>query len=65
MPSMQEQSIGGHAMMMVGYDDSARLFWIRNSWGNAWGQAGYCQIPYDYLTDPQLAADFWTLRTLD
>ena len=65
MPSMQEQTIGGHAMMMVGYDDSARLFWIRNSWGNAWGQAGYCQIPYDYLTDPQLAADFWTLRTLD
>ncbi len=65
MPSMQESTIGGHAMMIVGYDDSAQMFWVRNSWGDTWGQGGYCQIPYAYLTNPQMASDFWTLRTVD
>lgn len=65
MPSPQEETIGGHAMMAVGYDDAGQFFWIRNSWGPSWGLGGYCQLPYAYLTNPQLAADFWTLRTVD
>jgi hypothetical protein len=23
---------------------------------------GYCTMPYAYLTDPNLASDFWTIR---
>jgi C1A family cysteine protease len=65
MPSLSEETVGGHAMVIVGYDDAAGMFWVRNSWGESWGIAGYCKIPYAYLTNPQLAADFWTLRTLD
>jgi C1A family cysteine protease len=52
-------------MMGVGYDDEGQFFWVRNSWGDSWGIGGYCQIPYSYLTNPQLAADFWTIRTVD
>lgn len=65
LPTPAEATIGGHAMLIVGYDDASSSFWVRNSWGESWGIAGYCRIPYAYLTNAQLAADFWTLRTLD
>lgn len=65
MPSLAEETVGGHCMVVVGYDDAAGAFWVRNSWGESWGIAGYCRIPYTYLTNPQLSADFWTLRSLD
>ncbi len=62
MPGMFEQVVGGHAVVAVGYDDPSSTFIVRNSWGAAWGQAGYFTIPYAYLTDANLASDFWTIR---
>jgi C1A family cysteine protease len=38
MPGPKEKMVGGHAVMGVGYDDAARRFVIRNSWGADWGQ---------------------------
>ena len=37
MPQHGEASVGGHAVCMVGYDDSRRVFIVRNSWGASWG----------------------------
>jgi C1A family cysteine protease len=62
LPSKSEDTIGGHAVCCVGYDDTTHSFLIRNSWGADWGIQGYCWMPYLYLTNPDLAADFWTLR---
>jgi len=62
LPRPGEKAIGGHAVLAVGYDDSTQRFLVRNSWGTAWGQAGYFTLPYAYLTEPGLASDFWTLR---
>jgi C1A family cysteine protease len=62
LPASGEKSLGGHAVLAVGYDDTAQQFIVRNSWGPAWGQAGYFTLPYAYLTDPGLASDFWTIR---
>jgi C1A family cysteine protease len=62
MPASGEKSLGGHAVMAVGYDDSVQQFIVRNSWGPTWGQQGYFTLPYAYLTDPNLASDFWTIR---
>lgn len=36
----------GHAVVVVGYDDYRGLFEIRNSWGDTWGNRGYCYITY-------------------
>jgi C1A family cysteine protease len=43
-------SIGGHAMAIVGYDNSKQAFRVVNSWGPDWGDKGFCWISYDYLT---------------
>jgi len=60
-----EQVLGGHAVMAVGYNDYQRRFLVRNSWGRDWGlkgtNAGYFTMPYDYITDSDLAGDFWTV----
>ena len=40
---------GGHAVLLVGYDDSAQCFLVKNSWGKGWGEAGYFRISYNEL----------------
>jgi C1A family cysteine protease len=65
LPPRNEQMIGGHAVVAVGYDDKIQRFIVRNSWGKSWGKKGYCTMPYGYLTDPQLARDFWAIYTVE
>ena len=38
----------GHAMAVVGYDDSSSVLIIRNSWGSTWGDGGdgHFLLPY-------------------
>jgi|SRR5579859_2064749 len=62
MPGAAEQVLGGHAVLAVGYEDAHQWFIVRNSWGNTWGMQGYFTLPYAYLTDSNLASDFWTVR---
>lgn len=50
--------LGGHAMLIVGFDSEKRFFIVRNSWGTAWGDSGYAYMPYEYLEAAQ-ADDFW------
>ncbi|MDN5284803.1 MAG: Xylellain [Mucilaginibacter sp.] len=61
MPTPTESVIGGHAVLAVGYDDSKKAFIVRNSWGDSWGLKGYFYMPYDYITNTDLADDFWTI----
>jgi C1A family cysteine protease len=65
MPGPSEQQVGGHAVMAVGYDDATQRFLVRNSWADKWGMKGYFTIPYAYLTDNNLADDFWTIRLVN
>jgi C1A family cysteine protease len=77
VPLASESLLGGHAVMAVGYDDKQSRFLIKNSWGKQWGLVdannagnfklkgsnlgGYFTMPYDYITNPDLASDFWTV----
>ena len=49
MPTPTDTNEGGHAIVCVGYDNSKRLFIIRNSWGTSWGDQGYGYLPYDFF----------------
>ena len=71
-PATTDRVIGGHANLVVGYDDHMTItntnngatttgaLITRNSWGTAWGDHGYGYLPYDYVTR-RLAVDFWSL----
>jgi C1A family cysteine protease len=71
-PTETERIIGGHAMVIAGYDDNKKIvnqlnnsetigaFLIRNSWGTEWGEGGYGWIPYEYFYQ-RLADDCWTI----
>ena len=64
MPAPDERVIGGHAVLAVGYLDAERRFIVRNSWGPGFGMDGYFTMPYDYLLERSLSADFWTIQTV-
>jgi C1A family cysteine protease len=71
-PCPGEAAQWGHAIVAVGYDDGNKItntlcnktttgaLLIRNSWGTAWGAAGYGWMPYDYVLN-KIALDFWSL----
>jgi hypothetical protein len=40
------KALGGHAVTIVGYDDAAQAWIVRNSWGESWGEGGYFRIKY-------------------
>lgn len=64
LPSAAErnrQPLGGHAVVLVGYDDATQRFFLRNSWGTSWGVNGYGSLPYQYILDNYLSQDFWVI----
>lgn len=67
IPKKGEKVIGGHAMLLVGYNDNANVgspgqghFLLQNSWGKSWGNNGYGWLPY-WFVERGLATDFWSL----
>lgn len=61
MPKANEQLLGGHAVLAVGYNDSKQQVIMRNSWGTSWGDKGYFYLPYTYFTDNNgYVTDMWT-----
>jgi C1A family cysteine protease len=65
LPTPSEENLVGHAVLAVGYDDSTQRILVKNSWGLGWGLpgnlSGYFTMPYAYITDPNLAMDYWTV----
>jgi len=74
-PELKADPAWGHAIVVVGYNDSYKItntinnktttgaLLIRNSWGTAWGQAGYGWMPYQYVLSG-VAMDFWSLLNM-
>lgn len=56
--SLGDPLLGYHAILLVGYDDNARRFRFRNSWGKKWGVVGYGTIPYAMVS---ACFDAWTI----
>lgn len=65
MPKKSESLLGGHAVVIVGYDDTIQRFVVRNSWGDKWGNKGYFTMPYEYITNQKLASDFWAIKIVE
>ena len=39
----------GHAALIIGYNLKRKVFYLKNSWGESWGDKGYGTIPFEYL----------------
>lgn len=76
MPKPGDPTVGGHAVLAVGYSDPKSQLIVRNSWGSSWGDGGYFYMPYAYITGSQisgdsspingahLASDFWAIESV-
>ncbi len=53
---------GRHALLLAGYDDARRVFIVRNSWGDDWGDSGYVYMPYDYVLNRNWTSSCWAFR---
>jgi C1A family cysteine protease len=60
LPSPTEVDEGGHAVLVVGFDDSRNVLIVRNSWGDDWGDNGNFYMPYGFVT-PKNIFDAWTI----
>lgn len=57
---------GGHAMLIVGYDETRQSWLVRNSWGADWGpEDGHLWIPYDVMAHYSHPHAFWTIGAID
>jgi C1A family cysteine protease len=65
MPKPDEQMLGGHAIVIVGFERKKKRFIARNSWGDSWGDRGYFYMPFEYLVDRGLASDIWVIKTVE
>jgi C1A family cysteine protease len=56
-----EQVLGGHEVLVIGYDDneSQGAFKVRNSWGKDWANGGNFWLPYSVAADPAILMDAW------
>lgn len=63
MPGRYDYLLGGHAVLIVGFDEATQQFIVRNSWGTSWGDRGYFYLPYAYAV-PSLMNDLWVVTTV-
>lgn len=60
----REQLLGGHAVLLVGYDKTRQVYIVRNSWGSNWGDRGYFYMPFQVIQNSNMSSDFWTIRSV-
>lgn len=65
MPQPGEQIEGGHALAIVGADQSKQMFYVQNSWGTDWGLSGFLWLPFSYVLDSNLCFEIYTLTEFD
>ena len=61
VPVKEDTYLGGHCALCVGYNDSKKIFIIRNSFGVEWGDQGHFNITYEYMLNVNLCSDLWVV----
>lgn len=66
IPIAGEQLLGGHAVTIIGWDDTkfgSTHYLIQNSWGTAWGNGGKFWMPEAFLLGSH-CSDFWVIESI-
>ena len=61
----REKLLGGHAVLLVGYNKTKKVFIVRNSWGDNWGDKGYFYMPFDMVIKPNMSSDYWIIKSVN
>jgi C1A family cysteine protease len=61
----RERLLGGHAVLLVGYDKRKKVFIARNSWGTRWGVKGYFYMPFNVVTNTSMSSDYWIIKSVN
>ena len=60
----KEKLLGGHAVLLVGYNKNNNTFIARNSWGTNWGDRGYFYMPFQVIQNTKMSSDFWVIKSI-
>lgn len=61
----KEALLGGHAVLLVGYDKKKQVYIARNSWGTRWGDKGYFYMPFQVIQNQTMSGDFWIIKSVN
>ncbi|MBQ0768772.1 MAG: C1 family peptidase [Bizionia sp.] len=61
---ISNNSYGTQTLLIVGYNDDDKLFKIRNSWGESFGDKGYCYAPYDYIANQEFCLEAFVITDI-
>ena len=61
--SLTSPNIGGHAMLIIGYDNNVGRWLVQNSWGRAYADGGFFGYSYDLFM--QDAFEAWVISDFD
>ena len=51
--------------MLVGYNQTKKMFIARNSWGTGWGDKGYFYMPFNVVTNTGMSSDYWIIKEVN
>jgi hypothetical protein len=60
LPQKGSQVVGGHAVVLVAYDDQKKQFKFANDWGAGWGDRGYGYLSEQYIKEH--SSDCWSFK---
>lgn len=61
VPGPNDELLGGHCVLVIGYDETTQKCFVRNSWGTEWGLSGNFYMPYNYFKGG-LVSDMWVIQ---
>jgi hypothetical protein len=62
LPAKGAQAVGGHAVVLVAYDEKGKQFKFANDWGTGWGDRGYGYLSEQYLKEH--SSDCWSFKSV-
>jgi hypothetical protein len=62
LPKKGSQLVGGHAIVLVAYDDQKKQFKFVNDWGSGWGDRGYGYLSDEYIKTR--SSDAWSFSVV-
>ena len=61
LPVPSDELLGGHCVLIVGYNEEQQQVFVRNSWGTTWGLNGHFWMDYSYF-NAGLVSDRWVIQ---